>query len=268
VGDQASIGLSKVVGWTTAELGFVAMVQAGPLQVMLICFTSSIVEACCHLRYIWLIKSGWRCAAATPRCPAAVEAILGNQVKGATMIARILFFILLCAGISAFAHPDGAETQVNTYDCQHPPETAVTELPGLLGEAGKLMCFQSGQRIVASKTWSWRYSGSFFNSPNVPAHAHAAARGMMPPFYFKKVWVEELSREEADQRSEQLSRQIDIYRPAKRIAGMTIVKAENNYGQVTEIFMPMQSETEGWAIVCAPECQSDYVIVISKLEPN
>ena len=50
--------------------------------------------------------------------------------------------------------------------------------------------------------------------------------------------------------------------------GMTIVKAENNYGHVTEIFMPMLSETSGWAIVCAPECEPGYVILISKREPN
>ena len=184
------------------------------------------------------------------------------------MIVRILFSILLCAGITVFAHQDEAPTQVGAFDCEHPPETAVMELPGLLGEAGKLVCMREGQRIVASQTWTWRYPGSFLHTPNVPAHAHEAARGMTPPFYFKKVWVEELSSEEADQRSEQLSKQIVTYRPAKKITGMTIVKAENNYGHVTEIFMPMESETKGWAIVCTPECEPGYVILISKLEPN
>ena len=184
------------------------------------------------------------------------------------MIERILFFILLGAGIAAFAHQDEPVTEIGAYDCEHPPEAAIKALPGLLGEAGRLVCMQEGQRIVASQAWSWRYSGSFLHTPNVPAHAHVAARDIMPPFYFKKVWVEELSREEADQRSEQLSKQIVTYRPAKGITSMTIVKVENNYGHVTEIFMPMESETRGWAIVCAPECQPGYVILISKHESN
>jgi len=184
------------------------------------------------------------------------------------MISRIIFFILLCAGVAAFAHQDEPVTEVGAYDCEHPPEAAIKALPGLLGDAGRLVCMREGQRIVASKAWSWRFSGSFFSTPAVPAYAHVDSQAMTPPFYFKKVWKEELDGDEAAKRSEQLSKQIVTYRPAKEITGMTIVRAENNYGHVTEIFMPMQSETEGWAIVCAPECQPDYVILISKLEAN
>jgi hypothetical protein len=184
------------------------------------------------------------------------------------MIGRIIFSILLYVGTAAFAHQDEPATERPPYDCEHPPEAAVTALPGLLGEAGRLVCMPEGQRIVANQAWSWRYSGSFFNSPDVPAYAHIASREMMPPYFFKKVWVEELSAEEADKRSEQLSEQIVTYRPAKKIAAMTIVKAENNYGHVTEIFMPMESKTKGWAIVCTPECGPGFVILISKLEPN
>lgn len=181
---------------------------------------------------------------------------------------RIIFTILLCAGVVAFAHQDEPVAEAGGLDCEHPPKEAVTVLPGLLGEAGRLICLPAGQRIVANQTWSWHYSGSFFNTPNIPAHAHIAARGMTPPFYFKKVWAEELSPDEADKRSALLSKQIVTYQPDTKISGMTIVRAENNYGHVTEIFMPMQSEKLGWAIVCAPECQPDYVIVISKLESN
>ena len=184
------------------------------------------------------------------------------------MTGRIIFSILLCAAVGASAHQDEEVTKAAGYDCEHPPQEAITVLPGLLGQAARLVCMPEGQRIVASQTWSWRYSGSFFNMPNIPAYAHIAARGMMPPFYFRKVWEEELSADEADKRSEQLSRQIVTYRPEKAISGMTIVRAENNYGHVTEIFMPMKSEKEGWAIVCAPECQPGYVILISKLVPN
>jgi hypothetical protein len=184
------------------------------------------------------------------------------------MIVRIMFLIVLCAGVAAFAHQDEPVSEAFGFDCEHPPEGAVKSLPGLLGEAGRLVCMQSGQRIVASQAWSWRYSGSFLSTPNVPAHAHIAARGMQPPFYFRKVSAEVLPAADANKRSEELSKKIVTYRPDTALVGMTIVKAENNYGHVTEIFMPMLSETSGWAIVCAPECEPGYVILISKREPN
>ncbi len=185
------------------------------------------------------------------------------------MIVRIAFLVLLFSGIAAFAHPEGEPApDIGAYDCEHPPEAAIEALPGLLGKTGRLVCMREGQRIVASQEWSWRYSGSFFNTPTVPAYAHADTKTLRPPFYFKKVWEEKLTGDEADRRSEQLSEQIVTYRPGEKISAMTIVKAENNYGHITEIFMPMQSEDKGWAIVCAPECAPEYVIVISKLQEN
>ena len=184
------------------------------------------------------------------------------------MLVRIIFLIMLCAGVAAFAHQDEPVAEAVGFDCKHPPEGAVKSLPGLLGEAGRLVCMPVGQQIVASQTWSWRFSGSFFNQPNVPAYAHIDSQGEVPPFYFRRVWAEELTAEQADKRSAELAKQLVTYTPDSALAGMTIVKAENNHGHVTEIFMPMHSENNGWAIVCAPECEPGYVILISKREPN
>ena len=85
--------------------------------------------------------------------------------RGQTMMVRIIFLIVMCAGVAAFAHQDEPVAEAVGFDCEHPPEGAVKSLPGLLGEAGRLVCMQSGQRIVASQAWSWRYSGSFLNTP-------------------------------------------------------------------------------------------------------
>jgi len=182
------------------------------------------------------------------------------------MLGRFIFSVLLCTAVAASAHQDESETDVSALDCAHLPETAVTAIPGMIGQAGRLVCIQGVQRIVANQGWSWRYSGSFFNTPNIPAHAHIDSQGMTPPFYFKAIRLEKLSSDEANIRSAQLSEQIVTYRPGNKIAGMSIVEVENNYGNVTEIFMPMQSDNSGWMIVCTPDCQPDYVIVISKLE--
>jgi len=181
---------------------------------------------------------------------------------------RIIFTILLCAGFAAFAHQDEPVDGPSGFDCEHLPDEAVTGLPGLLGEAGRLDCMPAGQSIAANQMWSWRYSGSFFSAPNVPAYAHTDSQAEVPPFYFREISTRELTADEADRRSEQLSKELVTYQPDKKIVGMTIVNAENNYGHVTRIFMPMHSEKSGWVIVCAPECDPGFVILISKLEPN
>ena len=49
---------------------------------------------------------------------------------------------------------------------------------------------------------------------------------------------------------------------------MTVVDATNNYGRSITVFMSMESEHKGWLIVCTPKCRSNYVIIVSKLQPN
>lgn len=186
----------------------------------------------------------------------------------ATVMRLIIFLVLLCSGVAVHAHQDETLAPVEGIDCEHPPKEAVMALPGVLGEAGRVICLPDGHRIVSSKAWIWRYTGSFFSMPSVPALAHADTQGMKPPFYFRKVSTEELSADDTRTRSDQLAQQLVTYNPETTPASMSIVKAENNYGHVTEIFIPMRNEHSGWAIVCTPECQPDYVILINKRQSN
>ena len=182
---------------------------------------------------------------------------------------RVIALLFACAAALAYAHQDETQApQQRGYDCEHPPADAISVLPGLMGEIGRLTCLPAGQAIVASGQWTWRYTGSFFDMPTVPAHAHNEAMGLMPPFYFKEISVRELGVEQAAARSKTLAEQIATYRPEGELAGMTLVDAVNNYGHTIEMILTKESDNKGWLLVCTPECRADYVIILERRQAN
>jgi len=177
---------------------------------------------------------------------------------------------IILASVTAFAYAHQNETQGQQtgYDCEHPPSDAVKEIPGLLGAAGRMFCLPAGPAIHADGAWTWRYTGSFFDLPSIPAYAHVDSASMLPPFYFTELSVRQLSPQEGVQRSEQLAAAVETYRPAGAIERMEIIDAVNNYGRSIEIYVAMESENDGWVVVCTPQCQPSYVILIKKRQPN
>jgi hypothetical protein len=180
----------------------------------------------------------------------------------------IVVLLSACVALLVHAHQDEVANPVSGYDCEHPPADAVTDLPGLLGTVGRLVCLPTGPGILANQGWTWRFTGSFFELPSIPAHAHVDSAGMTPPFYFTELSARELNAGEAARVSEDLAKEVETYRPAGSLLGMTVVDATNNYGRSITVFMPMESEDNGWLIVCTPQCRSDYVIIVSKLQSN
>ncbi|HUU73611.1 MAG TPA: hypothetical protein VMW70_13365 [Burkholderiales bacterium] len=176
--------------------------------------------------------------------------------------------ILASAAVFAHAHEGGTQTPQTGYDCEHPPSDAVAQVPGLLGTAGRLVCLPTGPAIYADGAWTWRYTGSFFDLPLIPGYAHVDSASMLPPFYFTGLSVRELSAEEAVQRSESLAQEVETYRPEGALKRMEIVDAVNNYGRSIKVYVAMESDDNGWVVVCTPECQPSYVILIEKRKPN
>ena len=187
---------------------------------------------------------------------------------GTRAVKTIVVLLSACVALLAHAHQDEVANPVGGYDCEHPPADAVMDLPGLLGTVGRLVCLPAGPGILANQGWTWRFTGSFFELPSIPAHAHVDSAGMTPPFYFTALSARELSAGEAARVSDDLAKEVETYRPAGSLAGMTVFDATNNYGRSITVFMPMESEDNGWLIVCTPQCRSDYVIIVSKLQPN
>lgn len=176
----------------------------------------------------------------------------------------ITVILLFCFAALARAHPGEEQAAQSGYDCEHPPADAVNELPALLGRIGQFVCMPTGPTILANKAWSWRYTGSFFDLPTIPGYAHKDSTGLPPPFYFTKLSTHELNAADAARRSEQLQEQLENYRPKNPPVEMSVTDATNNYGNSITIYAAMESEDNGWVIVCTPQCRLDYVILVNK----
>jgi hypothetical protein len=181
----------------------------------------------------------------------------------------VIALLLACTATVVLAH-QGEESgaQQMGYDCEHPPADAITALPAAISQMARLSCLPVTQAIVAGGAWRWRYSGTFFEMPYVPAHGHSDSMGLAPPFYFKKITARELDAAQATQRSAELAGDIPTFRPAGAITSMSYVDAVNNYAQIIRMIVAMESDTRGWMLVCAPECRADYVIVLEKLQQH
>lgn len=188
------------------------------------------------------------------------------------MLKCIIAALLAGTAALAWAHQEGAESnsadQPGGYDCEHPPADAVTELPGLLGTVGRMGCLPAGPGVLAGSGWSWRYTGSFFDLPTIPAYAHDEAAGLQPPFYFTRLSARELSGAAVAERNEQLQQMVETYRPQRLPDRMVAFDATNNYGQSFSAYLAMETDTNGWLVVCTPKCRPDYVILVNKLQPN
>ena len=178
--------------------------------------------------------------------------------------------VLLLVGVVALAqaHNEGAQGPTGVYDCEHPPSDAVSVLPGILDRIGRFVCLPPGPAILAKQGWTWRYTGSFFDLPQIPGYAHEDSMGMAPPFYFTNLTTQQLNGDDVASLSNELQQQLENYRPKNPPVELTVTDATNNYGKDIKIYVAMESENDGWLIVCSPKCRPDYVIQVNKLQPN
>ncbi len=191
-----------------------------------------------------------------------------KKVEGGRALKKLIAVLLAAVTAFAQAHQGEAEAPSTVYDCEHPPADAAEEIPGILGVAGRMFCLTAGPAIHPDGSWTWRYTGSFFDVPTIPGYAHVDSASMLPPFYFTGFSLQAFSGEEAAQRSEELAMQVETYRPAGPIGRMEIIDAVNNYGRSIRIHVAMESENNGWVLVCTPNCQPNYVILIAKRQRN
>ena len=92
--------------------------------------------------------------------------------------------------------------------------------------------------------------------------------GMAPPFYFTNLSTQQLKEGDAARLNSELEQQLENYRPKNSPVEFTVTDATNNYGKDITIYVAMESENNGWLIVCSPKCRPDYVILVNKLQPN
>lgn len=184
---------------------------------------------------------------------------------------RSLFALVFClAASSVLAHPEtsATEPQGPHYDCEHPPESAVRALPDVLAAFSSLDCNHLGHFIMAAPGWNWRFPGSYFIVPTIPAFTPAASAGQAGLRFFNTLSVRELSADEMRVRHQQFAGEIPTYSPAGTPRSMLQLRGSNDLGDVFEVYFPFESRDRGWVVICDPRCAPEYVFMINRLTEN
>lgn len=182
------------------------------------------------------------------------------------MHSRVIpLFLCLVAG-PALAHSDAETANMALIDCEHPPKKLAKALPGQIAGVAKIECTPAAQFIVAREGWSWRYPGSFFDRPFIPAYAPMDSRQAGGSRFFAGFKAVELSRDEAKKRHETFVKDVPTYREPSPPARIVKLVARNDLGHEMDAYFGFRSDHEGWVVLCAPQCAPEYLFLMQKTD--
>lgn len=182
------------------------------------------------------------------------------------MLARIVPLLFCLAAAQAFAHPQGEEAHPSMLDCEHPPKGLVQVLPERVGVPARIECLPTAQSIVAPEGWNWRYPGSFFDRPYIPAYAPIASRQMGGPRFFTGFEAQELSADDARKQHETFTRDVQNYRETAPPVRLVKLVATNDLGHEMDAYFGFRSDREGWVMLCVPQCAPEYMFLMQKID--
>lgn len=181
---------------------------------------------------------------------------------------RPLIALVLCLVTgTAIGHAEhGSEAAAAAgHDCEHPPANAARALPEAIAGFSALACHpHGGQYLGAGAGWHWRFPGSYFVVPTVPAFSPSAKLGHAGARFFTDMHVRRLTGEAARQRHETIAKSVPTYLPAKPPESILQLTAINDLGHAFDVFFPLESDRRGWAVICTPECAPEYVFIIDR----
>jgi len=179
---------------------------------------------------------------------------------------HVVLLFLSFAAAQALAHSEGETSGPVLLDCEHPPQLLVKMLPEAVAKVASVECNPSAQTIVARDGWSWRYPGSFFDRPIIPAYAPMDSRQTGGPRYFTEFKATELSAADARKRHEMFAKDLPTYR--ETFPPMRLVKlvAHNDLGHEMDAYFGFRSDGGGWVVLCAPECAPEYLFLMQKID--
>jgi hypothetical protein len=182
--------------------------------------------------------------------------------------AALLAVLACCSVISAWAHSDGDDTAASrTLDCDHLPPAALTRLPAPLDGWARIDCLPAGQLLAAHKDWIWRYPASFTTPVFLPAWTADPMQAAVGGRYFASAELIVARAEQAADAHRRFAAQLEVYGamtegrpPPSEVYTLT---ATNDLGQVLHVHFLYRSRQDVWAIVCAPDCRSEYSFLVS-----
>jgi len=179
---------------------------------------------------------------------------------------RIFCFFLGIVATQALAHSEGEGASPKLLDCEHPPQFLVKTLPEQVAKVASVECNPSAQTIVAREGWNWRYPGSYFDRPIIPAYAPLDSRHSAGPRYFTEFTAFDLNATDARQHHENFAKDLPTYQETAPPARLVKLVAHNDLGHELDAYFGFRSDGEGWVVLCAPECAPEYLFLMRKID--
>ena len=182
------------------------------------------------------------------------------------MLFRVALILLGFCAVQALAHSEVEASAPILLDCEHPPQSLVSMLPEGVANVASTECNPSAQTIVARDGWSWRYPGSFFDRPIIPAYAPMNSRQMGGPRYFTEFTATELGAADARKRHESFAKDLPTYREIAPPVRLVKLVAHNDLGHELDAYFGFRADGDGWVVLCAPECAPEYLFLMQKIQ--
>ncbi len=180
------------------------------------------------------------------------------------MSSRYLPLLLLVVTLQAFAKSEAEAPAGGLIDCEHPPKNLTHTLPKQIAMAATVICMPAAQMIVAREGWAWRFPGSFFDRPSIPAYSPTESRADAGGRYFTSFKATELSAGEIKKLHEAFAKTLATYTDALPPARVVKLVARNDLGHPMDAYFGFKSQSEGWVALCAPDCVPEFFFLMKR----
>ncbi|HZP88998.1 MAG TPA: hypothetical protein VFB54_19460 [Burkholderiales bacterium] len=152
-------------------------------------------------------------------------------------------------------------------DCHNLPSKALTQLPAPMNDWARLECVPAGQMLVQGKDWTWRYPASFTTPVHIPAWSVEPAAAASDGLYFVEAQVSVVRGEQAKALESRLANEVQVYASMSEgkppVADIYTLTTMNSAGHRFDVHFLYRSDQDIWAMVCAPDCRSDFSFVVN-----
>src|SRR5689334_23690022 len=161
----------------------------------------------------------------------------------AACMARLLVTGVWCvASAAVWAHEDATREAMAIYDCDHPPEHAVSTVPEPVTHWAQLECTPAGQMLVPAEEWVWRYPGSFTDRPFLPAWMSADPGLSGEPRYFKSIAARQAGADETERLQQRFAQSMIALPASAGEQRIYVLTAESNLGEKFDVNFVYRSD--------------------------
>ena len=180
------------------------------------------------------------------------------------MSSRFLPLLLLVVALRTFAGSEAEAPAGGLLNCEHPPKNLAHTLPKKIAMVATVVCTPSAQMIVARDGWAWRFPGSFFDRPSIPAYSPIESRADAGGRYFTGFKASELSVGEIGKIHEKFTKTLNTYSDTLPPARIIKLVARNDQGHSMDAYFGLKSPREGWVALCAPDCVPEFLFLMNR----